>query len=367
MANNLLIVFGGTTEDTVVFESQDTSLKSSGLFTNDELDNVSVDVLQINLLTTYPSVSFRASKSSAFKGLNGVWLLADSGGIMRNLNAKRSYFLDNDLDDSLQSMADLIQEVNWSHGNYTENSDARGMTVKAFNEFSRGSKELIVSFLSGVQQAQADYDQVFLLAHSRGCGLATQLLSDRDINDKDDIKNMQLANNSLTNKLKRIVLLDPVSKNATDSFGIGTNLNKILIPANAQLIEILSHKNKEIHIISKAKSTSFRGVSTNYESYVDVLVGAKKHKKHSEISNSINMRNIYVHIADMAHEGMLSKELHEHFKEYKNIITDLSWSNIYFNDQKVSSRNFGEYSSKIQLEDRRTAFEYCIKKRDDAS
>ncbi len=362
MANNLQIVFGGTTEDTVVFESQDTSLKSSGLFTNDELDNVSVDVLQINLLTTHPSVSFRASKYSAFKGLNGVWLLADSGGIMRNLNAKISYFLDNDLDDNLQSMADLIQEVNWSHGNYTENSDGRGMTVKAFNEFSLRSKELILSFLSGVQQAQHDDDQVFILAHSRGCGLAIQLLSDRNVNDKDDIKNMQLAKNSLTNKLKRIVLLDPVSKNATDYFGMGTNLNKIVIPANAKIVEILSHKNKEIHIISKR-----RKVSMNYESYVDVLVGAKKHKNYSEIGNSINMRNIYVHIADMAHEGMLSKELHEHFKEYKNIITDQSWSNIYFNDQKVSSRNFGEYSSKIQLEDRRTAFEHCIKKRDDAS
>ncbi|MDJ1171100.1 hypothetical protein PMG71_16850 [Roseofilum sp. BLCC_M154] len=340
MANNLLIVFGGTTENTVVFPSNDSGLKSSRLFTKDELDSNHVDVLQINLLTINPSVSFFANKDSSLGDLNGAWLTAEPKGISRAL---KSSLTGKYSDPSLQSIAKFIEKANWSHANYTENSDARGMTVTVFNQFSRSSKDLIDNFLNN---SGKDYDSVLMLAHSRGCGLTLQSLSQNDVNSTSDINDIQLSSDVLTGKLKRVVLLDPVSKNAN-------NANEVIPPANAQVVAKLSQTDKEIHIVSKAKSTS-KVVSTDYDSYVDVLVGAK------ESNDRLDFSNIYVHIADMVHEGMLSEELRGNFKKYLNIIMDKPWTQTYFNDQEVSAGNFLKLSKEIEVKDRRDAFKRCI-------
>ncbi|MDJ1180379.1 hypothetical protein PJF56_16055 [Roseofilum sp. BLCC_M91] len=344
MANNLLIVFGGTTENTVVFPSNDSQLNSSGLFSHEELDSNHVDVLQINLLTVEPSVSFRANQHSPLGELNGAWLTAKPKGISRAL---KSSLTGKYSDPSLDSIAKFIEDANWSQYNYTENSDARGMTVTVFNQFSRSSKDLITNFLNN---SGKDYDSVLMLAHSRGCGLTLQSLSQNDVNSTSDLNNLELSSDVLTDKLKRVVLLDPVSKNAN-------NANDIIPPANAKVVAKLSQTNKEIHIVSKAKSTS-KGISTDYGSYVDVLVGAKNGS-----SNGLDFRNIYVHIAEIAHEGMLSEKLRGNFKKYLNIIVDQPWMQTYFNDREVSAMNVGELSPLIEVEDRRTAFEHCIRQK----
>lgn len=340
MANNLLIVFGGTTENTVVFPSNDSHLNSSGLFSHEELDSNHVDVLQINLLTVDPSVSFRANQHSPLGELNGAWLTAKPKGISRAL---KSSLTGKYSDPTLSSIAKFIEDANWSQYNYTENSDARGMTVTVFNQFSQSSKNLIKNFLNNPGK---DYDSVLMLAHSRGCGLTLQSLSQNDVHSTSDINNIELSSDVLTSKLKRVVLLDPVSKNAN-------NANDIIPPANAKMVAKLSQTDKEIHIVSKAKSASI-----DYGSYVDVLVGAKNGG-----NNGLNFRNVYVHIAEMTHEGMLSEKLRVNFKKYLNIIVDQPWTQTYFNDREVSAMNVEEFSRLIEVEDRRTAFKHCIQQK----
>ncbi|MBS0015773.1 MAG: hypothetical protein KFF72_05315 [Arthrospira sp. SH-MAG29] len=359
MTNYLLIVFGGTTEDQVVFETKDSAndsqnfpnLTSSNLFSKEDLDSNNVDVLQINLLTINPSLSFRANKNSSLKNLNGVWLTAKPQVGSRYL--KSEYPHKADLLKYLEPLGKLGQSIdsaNWSEKNYTEASTARGMTVKVFNDFAGRSKDLITEFLNSQGQK---YDSVFMLAHSRGCGLALQSLSQNDVNSKSDIDMLQLSDNVLTHKLQRVVLLDPVSKNATDKYGFGTNANKIIPPANAKIVAELSNKDKEIHIVSKSKSTVH-----DYDSYVDILVGEQGDRNYE-----LNFRNVYVHIADMAHEGMLSSKLHDHFTEYLNIIKNQPWQTTYFNKEEVSLDNLYQLSEKIEIGDRKQAFYHCFQRK----
>jgi len=336
MANNLLIVFGGTTENTVVFPSNDSGLKSSRLFSNQELEANNVDVLQINVLTTDPSISFYAHQSSPFRRLNGVWVS----------KKEKSIFLEEHMIQALRDIGDVIKKVDWG-SLYRQGSSARGMNVEQFNDFSRTSKSLILNFLKGREE---NYSSIFMLAHSRGCALALQSLSKDDVNKKSEIGQVKLEKNVLMNKLKRIVLLDPVSKNASSGWFWSTNANAIIPPANAKIVAELSQTDKEIHIVSKAKSASI-----DYDSYVDVLVGAK-----GSNDDGLNFSNIYVHIADMVHEGMLSEELRGNFKKYLNIIMDKPWTQTYFNDQEVSAGNFLELSKAIEVKDRRDAFKRCI-------
>lgn len=375
MANNLLIVFGGTTENTVVFESNDSNLKSSGLFLNDELDSNHVDVLQINVLTTDPSISFYSHKPSPFHGLNGVWV-----------SKKETIVFEEHMRQALRDINDVIKKVDWG-SLYSQGSDGRGMTVEQFNDFSRTSKSLILNFL----QEGKEYSNILMLAHSRGCALALQSLSLNDVNSKSDINNIELSSDVLTGKLKRVVLLDPVSKNASSGWFWSKNANKIIPPANAKIVEKLSQKiNKEIHIVSKAKSSSI-----NYDSYVDHLVGTKKGNKGCGSSSypDINMQNIWVHIADMAHEKMLSNQLRskilpcqydkltgDNNQEYLKIIQSSEWRPDYYPNIKASqalqkyltkNNSANELKpkdgdplkgifNKIECKDRRRAFVHCL-------
>ncbi|NEO52227.1 MAG: hypothetical protein F6K54_03495 [Okeania sp. SIO3B5] len=392
MANNLLIVFGGTTESDVVFpviDTQDKSLKSSGLFTQDELDLVKVDVLQFNLLTSEPNINFFANKNSYFDNSCQRLTNKSNSWFKRDLimTKKEFDFQDKTVLEKLDDLLKTIEDINWSSLNYSENSDGRGMTVEAFNNFSEMSRELIVSFLEYLENKKNNYDKVFMLAHSRGCALALQLLSDRSVNTQDDTQLIQLADNLLTKKLKRIVLLDPVSKNATNTFSWSTDANNVVSPANAKIVKLLStikDENKEIHIISKAKSAKI----INYESYADRLVGTKQANKNNS-SDSPNMSNVYVDIADMVHEGMLSGDLYKkgNFTEYTKIISDSPWNTTYVGDQDVDleemkkSKALKEYIEgnksaneltpgdgdplkdfyeKIEQKDRRRAFVHCL-------
>lgn len=308
MAKNLLIVFGGTTQS-----------EPQKIFTDAELSNASVDVLHINLLTINSNIAFTTSNN---ENLNGKWLEAKPSHWLEKRKLKAKIEL-KDLDDNsshfrskLNEMGKVIEEINWSHSNYSENSDARGMTEKAFNNFSQASQGLILNFLSYVKKINYDYENVFIIAHSRGCSLAINTLS--KFNQADEL------NNVLISKLKRIVLLDPVGKNVN-------NTDDTIIPKNAETIKELSEKGKEIHIVVKSESTK-----NDYESYADRLAGTERRGRiNSNIHKSPDMRNIYIHIAHMAHEGMLEEKFKKGFAHYKKIIDEGAWKTIYSNEKEV--------------------------------
>lgn len=307
MAKNLLIVFGGTTQS-----------EPQTIFTNTELSNASVDVLQINLLTTNSNIAFTTSNNEK---LNRKWLQAEPSGFSRKLKAKIELKnLDGDANNFLSKLDDMgkvIEEINWSHNNYTENSDARGMTEKAFNDFSQASQGLILSFLSYFKKINYEYKNVLILAHSRGCSLAINTLS--KFNQGNEL------NDVLIPKLKRVVLLDPVGKNVNST-------DKTIIPKNSETIKELSEIEKEIHIIVKSESSKY-----DYESYADRLVGTERGGRiNSNIHKSPDMRNVYVHIAHMAHEGMLEDKFKKGFAHYKKIIDEGAWKTIYSNEKDVN-------------------------------
>ncbi|NES78284.1 MULTISPECIES: hypothetical protein [unclassified Okeania] len=372
MANNLLIVFGGTTQS-----------EPQTIFSCQDLSTASVDVLQINLLTIEPNVSFISinnnNKDTYFLSqLDGNWLEGTPTGTLRNLQVKL-LLQENDV---LKALKTTIEKVNWSHANYTNDSDAKGMQKETFDSFSQVSQQLIVDFLEWTNNQGNDYQNVFILAHSRGCALAIQSLSKSNVTE--------LSDNLLTQKLKRIVLLDPVSKNAGKSLSWFSNeegVDEKIITANAKIVELLSKKNKEIHIIVKSVKKTM-----NYECYADRLVGTKRGGCYTTFS-PIDMKNVYVHIAAMAHEGMLGKRFRDNFKNYRKII-DNNWNEIFWNDKKVDFtqmrnsdalktykngeksvstivkevssstndyfQNFNAFSNEKALLDRQRAFVHCL-------
>ncbi|NEP09768.1 MAG: alpha/beta hydrolase [Symploca sp. SIO2C1] len=313
MAKSLLIIFGGTTQS-----------EEQKIFTPEELSKAAVDVLQINLLTTNSNIIFKtfstkSNNNQYLEPLDQTWLEANPSGILRDLEAKIKLKNSNkskELLYKLKCLGDAIEETNWSSKNYTKNSDARGMTEKTFNNFSQASQELILSFLNYVKQVNT-YENIFILAHSRGCSLAINTLS-----------KFNLDHEILIEKLKRVVLLDPVAKNVNYA-------DETIIPKNAETIKKLSSQEKEIHIIVKSELANY-----NYESFADRLVGTRRGRHiNCKRSKFPDMRNVYVHIAHMAHEGMLTDQFRGNndsgFKHYYKIIDQGKWEKIYSNDKEV--------------------------------
>ncbi|NES73185.1 MAG: hypothetical protein F6K24_52350, partial [Okeania sp. SIO2D1] len=318
--------------------------------------------------------------------LDGNWLEGTPTGTLRNLQVKL-LLQENDV---LKALKTKIEKVNWSHANYTKDSDARGMQKETFYSFSQVSQQLIVDFLEWTKKQGNDYKNVFILAHSRGCALAIQSLSKSNVTE--------LSDNLLTQKLKRIVLLDPVSKNADNNlswFSSKESVDEKIITANAKIVELLSKKNKEIHIIVKSVKKTI-----NYKCYADRLVGTKQgYLINNPDSPDPKMENVYVHIAAMAHEGMLGKDFRNNFKNYRKIISNDNWNEIFWNDKivdltkmknsdaltqyrdskksvskivkEVSSstndyfKNFNAFSNNEALLDRQRAFVHCVGKKVD--
>lgn len=292
MANNLLILFGGTTQ----YEKQE-------IFNPKELYDNSMDILQINLLSTESNVLF------ANPSLNDMrwetWLQANPSGLMRHLKADIKNDAPVAVRSALKILKTTIEKIDWSAMNYSANSDARGMNVEAFKKFSYASIQVIQSLLSHASH----YQNIFFLAHSRGCSIALRVAGALD--------------NSYLEKIKRVVLLDPVAKNVNDS-------DDEIIPNNCAVVKALSNLGKEIHLISKSEQSNF-----DYESFVDQLVGTKWGGRINTGDTSLNMNNICVHLASMVHEGMLGKKFRDNFGAYLRIIKSDDWTNSYANDKKV--------------------------------
>lgn len=318
MSDNLLIVFGGTTQS-----------EPQTIFNNDELKNQSVDVLQFNFITTESRVIVYRLQDQSYQRVD--LLTAEPGSILE-LRALKAKINDNlagygyeALRGDLEQIKRVIEDINWSSKNYSKNSDARGMTLEACNSFASASKSFITSFLSTVGSG---YKNIFLLAHSRGCNLVISALA-RNCGQQD----YKVDDNMLAGKLKRLVLLDPVSMNVD-------NDGEKIVNANSETIKDLSrYKNSgvEIHCVVKTEMSGF-----DYDSYVDRLVGTKMGQKADvqELSyqnlNAPNLQSIFVSLAHMKHEGMMEEQLRAGFKKYFEIISPENWREMYANDELIA-------------------------------
>ena len=331
MSDNLLIVFGGTTQS----EFQE-------VFTRTELKDHSTDVLQFNLLTVESNVMFYRSKYDQplklVKAEPGPWWKKKD--LESEVNKNLQFYGYQDILGEIEEVGDAIEKVNWSHASL-EDSNVSGMTLRTCHRFSSTSKALILSFLDKIGQ---NYKNIFIIAHSRGCSLAINALRD------SQNSNFSIARNALTDKLKRIVLLDPVSINWGSHFALDKDDNddSHIKQENIKVINNLSRdqRNIEIHFIVKTESSNTTIINTNYDSFVDRLVGTQSGEKVSneqklsgDNPDIPDMQNIYVHLAHMVHEGMLENRLRENFRKYQTIISGDDWTEMYSNDQSINISN----------------------------
>ncbi|MGB1252178.1 MAG: hypothetical protein ACPG8W_16280 [Candidatus Promineifilaceae bacterium] len=335
MSKNLLVVFGGTTQT-----------GPQEVFSMSALSSRSTDSLQFNFATSSPNVRFN----------NRDWLIGEPSGFFRNISVDIKSDAPTQppaLKKGLDRIKDIMEDVNWSSKNYTENSDARGMTVEAWRNFSQAAGTVLQHFL---EANRSTYQTVFVLAHSRGCAFS--------IAATEAIKDMGVV--------KRLVLLDPVGKNV----GFSTTI----IDSNVQSVQKLKSK-MEVHIITKSESATY-----NYECYADQLVGIKPESHYADQRFS-NLENVYVHAAKGLHEGMLGADLSNRFHAVKNIISASSWTQTCFQDgfvdmgklktsgslqkyrqnaskaqdyDQVAGDQLTAYAKLIRRVDRRAAFTHCL-------
>lgn len=318
MSDNLLIVFGGTKQS-----------KFQEVFTPTKLKELSTDVLQFNLLTVESNVMFyRLKDDKCLELVEAETTSSDDQHLTYKVNKNLDIHSSQDIRHEIEEVGKAIEEVNWSHYTYSDNSDGKGMTQDACHLFSSTSKALILSFLKKIGQ---NYKKIFIMAHSRGCSLAIDILRN------SQTSNFNIDDNVLTDKLKRIVLLDPVAKNV--------GFSESIIKENVKVINKLSHdpRNIEIHFVAKTEDSQWLFFDTNYKSFVDRLVGTQsgekvsnEHRLSGDNPDIPDMRNIYLHLAHMTHEGMLEKKLRENFRKYQTIISGDDWTEMYSNDKSIN-------------------------------
>lgn len=289
---NLLVIFGGTNQR-----------EPQTIFTPDELRRNETDILQFNLLTEKPSIVYEVMKQTGkncYVDKTHLLYKADRGiDIIENeqlVNPLSPLF------NALNKMANyLAKSVKWSESrlNYSIGSSLRGISKEILLKLSKQSLSVVKCILN--EPIGKDYDNVIVLAHSRGCGIATEVANEF----KDDV--------DIGEKFLRLVLLDPVSKNANKS--ADAHIKK----EHQEYIQEMRLKG-EVHIIVKTRHTErFYGLlHTDYKTYADRLVGTEKGRKCKDATKS--MLNIYVHVAAMAHEDMLTKELCKAFPRYRAVI-----------------------------------------------
>ena len=163
MSDNLLIVFGGTTQS-----------KFQEVFTPTELKELSTDVLQFNLLTVESNVMFyRLKDDKCLKLVEAETTSSEDHHLTYKVNKNLESYGYQKIRHEIEEVGKVIKKVNWSHYTYSDNSDAKGMTLKACHLFSSTSQALILSFLDKIAH---NYKKIFIMAHSRGCSLAIDVM-----------------------------------------------------------------------------------------------------------------------------------------------------------------------------------------------
>lgn len=330
MVRNLLIVFGGTEEGSAEgFNTQ------QSIFDSHDLRENSVDVLQLNLLTAKYSVTFRSEdrdinmKLTAhddfekyFQDKNGADIF-DEGGLIQH---------------TLGELKDALKKIGWSKITkwgfppvYATNTSTRGLDHQSYQQLCELSENVICKFLSFHKRK---YEKIYILAHSRGVNLGCKVAHDC----------WKSQSQSFQFNINRLVLLDPVSKNAGGLLRTDTDLK--VINDGYEAVKDLSNAGTEIHIIVKTKDSGH-----DYESYAGELMGGGYNyyeEKIDEIQNrgskasDIDMDKVYFHLAHMVHGYMLQgpngkykkkpyQGFHTGFKNYHKIISDNPWTEMYSN------------------------------------
>lgn len=258
MANNLLVVFGGTSQDT-----------RQAIYNTEDLRSKQTDVLQFNLLTTEPSVELQKSSGDSVKFVEGapdasrspIRFCTGRFGIkypcgftgIRPIGASvvnREQFPGSDTS-SLDRLKDRMESVNWSSklSPASENSEVRGMNGNGY-DFGLDATAVIRDFLAG---SGNNYDNIFIMGHSRGHALALRAADPNNLGP------------SGSEKLKRVVLLDPVNKN------VGSTDRDTIIPESQRIIKNLTTNNKEVHFVVAKK---LDGIQNTFNSDIGAYVGS---------------------------------------------------------------------------------------------
>jgi len=180
--------------------------------------------------------------------------------ITLNLYAKKvkTFFNKKPHDDSLRDFLGIKDKTGSSMGFdistlfTTGDSVVKGMTSL---DSAKNRAEIMGDFVHSVEHDQ-QADIVFF-AHSRGCGLSL-------------LTAQRMFENGYENRLKRIILLDPVSKNQGQHEIAYTGAAEYLAKNGVEIF-IYTASNP-----SKTKSTKQRKLESTYDSYVDHLIGTKR-------------------------------------------------------------------------------------------
>ena len=315
---NLLIVFGGTREEDY-----------QGIFDSKDLDNTKV--LQFNFCTEKSNIIVDGLKWME-RGYQKFWSDSDPK-ISDNKDAQK-------IKTSLNSAGRTLSDVNWgSKSNPNTSGTSTGLIYKDYKPYLQAINNVLEEYHSKIEE---NYEQVMVLAHSRGCLLA--------------IGTLGTVQSLYGNKLKRMVLLDPVSVSDPPFVSGYPTLD-----ANIQAFQDMVKKttNLEYHIIVRSKNDKFNDLLPDIFSYYsyapDLLLGLKGtgtlgnsyHYRYNE-TIAVNMDDVYVHIAEMGHEGMLTKKLRTGFGAYMNIISTEPWRTMYSGGDEIDTAGIISNSSSLQ-------------------
>ncbi len=241
--------------------------------------------------TTQEEKAYILNKANHFIQFN---FLAKKSNILSSSEKYLKYFLEEKekITYSKRNNSFLLRKSNFDFSTLNVTS---GITI---NQEIKRMKFLFKSIKS--LKDQIERSNIIILAHSRGCGLASSFANHLlNSNYKTGIKKFDEAYRNLIslNNIFRVILLDPVSKNR----GSSSEFEK----RYAKSIRYMCKNNqKEIVVCSAIGDRSIA-----YRTYADSIVGTKKgHKYKGSDVDGENMKiNKYLkYIAvDTAHEGMM--------------------------------------------------------------
>ncbi|NET57829.1 MAG: hypothetical protein F6K47_17220 [Symploca sp. SIO2E6] len=276
--NRLLIVFGGTDEH-----------EYQTIFPSDRVSEV--DILQFNFVNWYPNIWCNQDRYLWREHVRGPWEYGSS------IKAKAIL-------DSLKWAANkLWDDFTWFNVNVT------GLSAKDVRGLTEISQTIIEACIKNWNNPPFDqYEDIFVVAHSRGCLLG--------------ISNLPGLHQKFGDKLKRVVLLDPVSMRVGGDNPLSENAETFHQMVN-------SVDTMEYHIVIRTQNdypfASYAGELVGINSTADL--GLAYHRKFAD-TEKINMKNVYIQVADMGHSGMLTEKFRVGFPHYLNIISQAAWNTV---------------------------------------
>ncbi|MGC9525110.1 MAG: hypothetical protein ACP5D7_06165 [Limnospira sp.] len=374
---NLLVVFGGTDEgsnvgqlDTGFDDANGNRIKASNtvqsVFDEQALDEQDTDLLQFNFITEKPSVSFREAGSSV--GSPGPDIEVDPLLRGTSKDAVPQKTGNEAFDGKMRELELFLEQTAWVDRGVDFNTGVRGMTADTYRNFSDRARDVIFSYINDIRGGE-NYDNIIVMGHSRGAGLATRAAN--------------AVYEEYPDQFLRLVLQDPVSKNAKP---IGeVDADTVVISESREYVKKLADAGKEVHIIAKTylRSGDLTDSSIfNYETYAPELMGTHffypgderatlllgettsreaENRITDSVGNEPDMRNVYFHLAHMQHGYMLQgpngydnkddanyKAFHSGFGAYENIIKTDPWTTTHSNGEAIDIDQLAAESETLQ-------------------